>query len=293
MVFAVEDGDDVMTLPELMFDDPLNRLMFGWGLAIIVIAISFVILLRNLAFHSPELRLRRKGLDSLLTGHPEVAEMYFRKALVMRDPADRVRPLVCLGDALMDQGRYLEAKDFLERALQLGDLTGSGQDSMADLLLLTRTHPEKAIEMASEAVHLSTTKPEQDLYFGGGVYNDLKRAKYWARTAQALAQLDRHAEAQQAIDRALRIAEGAKVNAKRTRPRTSLAAKLVLGDRRLRNHRYLVMAATHWQIGLAFLAIDDKSRAADHFRITHDADHRGKYRRLAQQRLDRIESPVS
>jgi tetratricopeptide (TPR) repeat protein len=260
--------------------------MFGWSLAILVIAGILLILLRNLVFHSPELRVRRKGLDSLIAGRPEKAEKYFRKSLAMLDPSDRVRPLVCLGDALMDQGRYQEARECLEMALELGDPTGSGQGSMADLLLLTRAKPEMALEMADQAVHLSTGKMGSDIYFGGEVTNDLRRARYWARTAQALAQLERPVEAQQAIDRALRIVDAAKAEAEQKTPRTSFLTRLILGGGRLGNHRDLQMASAHWKIGLALLAIDDRSRASDHFRVTRDTDRRGKYRRLAQQQLD-------
>jgi tetratricopeptide (TPR) repeat protein len=195
--------------------------MFGWSLAILVIAAILVILQRNLVFHSPELRFRRKGLDSLIAGQPEKAEKYFRKSLSMLDPSNHVRPLVCLGDALMDQGRYQEARKYLEMALELGDPTGSGQGSMADLLLLTRAELELALEMANQAVHLSASEVGPDIYFGGEVSNDLRHARYWARTAQVLVQLERPVEAQQAIDRALRIVDAAKAEAEQTTPRNS------------------------------------------------------------------------
>jgi len=271
---------------------PLTALVFGCSLAIPAIGATLVILLRKLAFHSPELRSRRKGLDSLLAGRPEQAEKYFRKSLAMLEPPNRVRPLVCLGDALMDQGRYQEAKECLENAIGLGDPTGSGHGSMADLLLLMRTQPEKALEMADQAVELTTRSSGRDLYFGGDVTNNLRLVRYWARTAQALVQLDRQAEAQQAINRALRIVDATKAEAEQTRPRTSFATMLVLGNRRLSNHRDLAIATAHWKIGLALLALGHSGKAADHFRITRDTDRRGKYRRLAQQQLDRFELPV-
>jgi hypothetical protein len=208
----------------------------------------------------------------------------------MLDPADQVRPLVCLADALMDQGRYEESKRYLVRAIGLGDSTGSGQGSMADLLLLTGADPEKALDMADQAVELTTRTSGQDIYFDGEVRNDLRRARYWARRAQALAQLDRREEARQAIDRASRIVKAAQAEAQQTRPHTPILAKLILGRRRLAHSRDLTLAAAHWKIGLAFLAIDDSSKAADHFRITRDTDRRGKYRNLARQQLERLES---
>jgi len=190
----------------------------------------------------------------------------------------------------MDQGCFNEAQEYLTRALELGDSTGSGQGSMADLLLELRTDPEKAIDMAEQALKLGTGQSRQDIYFGGGVYEDLKYAKYWARTTQALSQLNRQAEARLALDRALQLVESAEAEARQVRPRNSILVKLVLGNRRLTNHRELAIATIHWQIGLAFLAIEDPTKAIEQFRITRDTDHRGKYRRLAQQKLTQLES---
>jgi len=271
---------------QTLLDMPLIR----WLLAILVFVGAYIIYLRNLGHCPPELRLRRKGLDLLLAGQPVKAERYYRKSMAMLDTSDQVRPLVCLASALMDQGRYDESRECLERALELGDSTGSGQGSMADLLLKMGTDPEKALEMADLAVELTTHTSRRDIYFGGEVSNDLRRATYWARRAHALAQLSRRAEARQAIDRALRIVEAAKAEAQQTRPHNSILVMMVLGSRRLNHHRDLAIATTHWRIGLAFLALEDSSEAIDHFRITRDTDHRGKYRRLAQRQLMQLES---
>jgi len=271
---------------QTLLDMPLIR----WLLAILVFVGAYIIYLRNLGHCPPELRLRRKGLDLLLAGQPVKAERYYRKSMAMLDTSDQVRPLVCLASALMDQGRYDESRECLERALELGDSTGSGQGSMAYLLLKMGTDPEKALEMADLAVELTTHTSRRDIYFGGEVSNDLRRATYWARRAHALAQLSRRAEARQAIDRALRIVEAAKAEAQQTRPHNSILVMMVLGSRRLNHHRDLAIATTHWRIGLAFLALENSSEAIDHFRITRDTDHRGKYRRLAQRQLMQLES---
>jgi tetratricopeptide (TPR) repeat protein len=268
---------------------PLDMPLIRWLFAISIFAGAYIIYLRNLGHCPPELRLRRKGLDSLLAGWPDKAEKYYRQSLAMLNPSDQVRPLVCLADALMDQGRYQESKEYLERALELGDSTGSGQVSMADLLLQMGTDPEKALDMAEQAVELSTGRSRRDIYFGGGVNDDLRRARYWSRRAQALVQLNRRSEARQAIDRAARLVESAIADSRHTRPHNSILVKLILGDR-IANHRDLAIATTHWQIGLAFLAIEDSSKAIEHFRIPRDTDRRGKYRRLTQQQLTRLES---
>ncbi len=281
-----------MTAPGINFtiQTLLGMTLIRWLLAILVFVGAYIIYLRNLGHCPPELKLRRKGLDLLLAGQPVKAERYYRKSMAMLGTSDQVRPLVCLASALMDQGRFDESRECLERALELGDSTGSGQGSMADLLLKMGTDPEKALEMADLAVELTTHTSRRDIYFGGEVSNDLRRATYWARRAHALAQLSRRAEARQAIDRALRIVETAKAEARQTRPHNSILVMMVLGSRRLKHHRDLAVATAHWRIGLAFLALEDSSRAIDHFRITRDTDHRGKYRRLAQKQLMQLET---
>src|ERR1035437_8875639 len=109
--------------------------LIGPLLVILVFVGAYVIYLRNMGHCPPELRLRRKGLDLSLAGKPDKAEKYYRQSLAMLDPSDQVRSLGCLANVLMDQGRYQESQEYLERALELGDSTGSGQNSMADLLL--------------------------------------------------------------------------------------------------------------------------------------------------------------
>lgn len=87
----------------------------------------------------------------------------------------------------------------------------------------------------------------------------------------------------------MRIAEGAKSESQQSGTQTSILATIVSGSRRIAHGRDLVVATTHWRIGLAFIAIGDSSKAADNFRITRDTDRRGKYRRLAQQQLKQLE----
>jgi tetratricopeptide (TPR) repeat protein len=236
----------------------------------------------------PELRLRRKGLDRSLAGNPSEAEKLFRKALALTDGPDRVRPMVCIGNVLMDQGRYQESKEFLLAALELGDGSGSGQGSLADLLLLTGEDPNKAIEFSVQSMELANGRRHKDIYFGGYVSKTLREAKCLARTGHALAQMGKATEAREALGRATQMAEDAKSEAQRTRPRNPMVVWMVIGDRRLENHRGLVFATLHWTIGLAYLALGESRRAADHFQITRNADRRGKYRRLAEEQLARL-----
>ncbi len=250
--------------------------------------VAFVVWLWRVRHPAGDLGLRMKGLELLISGRPEEAEGYFRKALAQSTSGERVRALVCLGDALADQGRYAESKTCLEEALKLGDPTGSGQDSMADLLLSMRSDPERAMAMAEEAMRLSTQKAGPDRYFGGDVSNDLKRARYWARSAGALMLMHRKSEAQQAVDRAVNLAAAARAAASQTRPATPVLRRLVLGKRIARG-RVLQMSVTHFQVGRALLAAGDNARAAEYFRITQATDTRGKYRKLAERELDAME----
>jgi tetratricopeptide (TPR) repeat protein len=257
-----------------------------------VIPVSILAMRWKVRHPGGDLELRMKGLERLIAGQPEEAEQCFRKALAESSSGERVRALVCLGDALMDQGRYAESRTCLEEALRLGDPTGSGQGSMADLLLATRSDPERAMAMAEEGMRLTTAKAGPDIHFGGEVSNDLKRAKYWARSAGALMLMHRKSEAQQAVDRAVNLAAAARAAASQTRAATPVLTRLLLGNRIARG-RSLQMCATYWQVGRALLAVGDGARAADHFRIAQSSDIRGKYRRLAERQLDAMEKGIA
>ncbi len=229
--------------------------------------------------------LQMKGLERLIAGDPEAAEDFFRKALARASGDNRVRARVCLGDALADEGRYSEAKDCLVEALQMGDPTGSGQGSMADLLLATRSDPEQAMKMAEEATRLSTQKPGPGIYFGGDAENDLKRAIGSARSAGALMLMGRKAEAQDAAARAQTLADSARSTAAATQPETPALARVAIPDRIARG-RALMLSGTYWKLGRAWLAVGDTAKAAACFRITQSTDLAGKYRKLAEGELD-------
>jgi tetratricopeptide (TPR) repeat protein len=192
----------------------------------------------------------------------------------------------------VDQGKIEESKECLVAALKLGDPTGSGQGSMADLLLLTGEDPGQALEMADQAFAFRTGRSRAVVYFGREVHNDLRSAEYWARRAMALSQLGKDAEARQAIDRATRLADGAMEDMRQTRPHNTILVKVVIGDRRLAHHRELVIASTCWRIGLAFLALGDSKVAAKYFEIVKNTDRRGKYCNLARKQLDRLKLQI-
>jgi len=247
---------------------------------------------------------RMKGLDHLISGRPIDAEKHFRISLSRaKDDSDRVRSLVCLGDALMDQGRYQESKACLLSALELGDCTGSGQASMADLLLISGTDPKQALDLVDQAAELSIAKSNR-AFFDQSVTKNQALAAYMecrrklrarlflaemaARKARALVQLDKHEDARQAVIEARQIAEEAQTELQRNeldRPFLGTAA-----IRRLAVGNDLSLACTHSEIGIAFLALGETSRASEHFHITSNTDRMGKYRRSARQHLERLKS---
>jgi tetratricopeptide (TPR) repeat protein len=241
------------------------------------------------AEHPNELQIRRDGLDALLAGRPQEAEKLFRLCLLLANRPEPVRAMVCLADALMDQGRYQESKAYLDQALALGDPTGSGQISTADLLLITSTDPARAIEMADKGLELTTSPETVRVYFDREVADELKLAQNRAKRARAKSQLGNHTEAVEEVDLALRAVESAEQRARRTKPQVTPLRQLV-GSTRLRNGRELAIAKTHWDIGLALLAVGESGKAVDHFRVARNTDNRGKYRQLAQGQLEKLEA---
>jgi tetratricopeptide (TPR) repeat protein len=253
---------------------------------------ALILIFRTGVFSRGYDKLLSKGLDLLLAGKPVEAEKCYRAALDMGAKVpepDRVRLLVCLGDALIDQNRYDEAKQYLTQALTLVDPTGSGQGSMCDLLLAQKAEPEKAIEMADEAARLQA-QGNIGKAFGSrwaAVSQELLEARTWARKSQALHMLDRQTEAQQALDRAVRIVETSKSEMSQAMPQASLNARLILGNR-LRRMKDLLIAGTYWRIGLALLDMHDNTKATEYFKVVRDTDSMGKYRNLAQKQLEGI-----
>jgi tetratricopeptide (TPR) repeat protein len=263
-------------------------------LAVYVVSIgSAVILSRTGVLLPRHLKLRQKGLDLLLAGQPIEAEKCYRTALALgsKVPAeDRIRLLICLGDALFDQARYQESKQCLTEALSLGDPTGSGQGSMADLLIAQGGGPQGAIDMAEKAMALYALPSNR--HFGNSwsaVFSSFQQTKGWARITQALLQLDKRTEARQAMDRALQIAASADAEVAQVSPSTSILGRLIAGNR-LSNFKNLTISDAHYAIGLALFAMKDPNKAAEHFRVARDRDPKGKYRQLAQKQLEALGS---
>jgi tetratricopeptide (TPR) repeat protein len=280
-----------MFLPDSVESVLHNLLRYRGFLTLLIVGAGFV-LVRSGVFFPSHFRLRSKGMDLLLAGKAVEAERWYRTALGLGakvPESDRVRLLVCLGDALIDQGRYEDARQCLAQALELGDPTGSGQGSMCDVLLAQKASAEKAIEMADEAMQLQS-RALDGMPFGASwatVCKDLLEAKTLARKAQALLVLDRRAEARQAMDRALSILDASKSELQLAQPEPSVIGTLAVGDR-LRRIKELTISGTCWRVGLSLLAMGDKDRATEQFLVVRDTDRMGKYRSLAQKQLDSL-----
>lgn len=238
-----------------------------------------------------ERSLRLKGLEFILAGKPIKAERCLRKAL-SRDSGhpstERVRLLVTLGDALMDQGRFDESKRCLDEALEIGDPTGSGQISMAELFLLQLTSPEKAIEMSDLGVELSMRRSErlQRPSQYERVLNSLRRACGWARTSLALSHLERRSEAQQTLEMAVSLVVLA--NSEKLRAEQNDAQTMFVVDYGLRIFMDLLTADAHWSIAKALLEMKDTERAQKHLWAVRRHDPKGKLRSLAKKQLETL-----
>jgi tetratricopeptide (TPR) repeat protein len=126
-----------------------------------------------------------EGLILLLAGRAAEAEALFRKALAMVESGSahpRERLYSCVGHALTAQGRYDEAEDYLNKAIQAGDITGNSQNGLARLRL-DQGRNEEALALVTLAIEVA--KRRANRRFPGIDYADqalaLARPKCAAR----------------------------------------------------------------------------------------------------------------
>jgi tetratricopeptide (TPR) repeat protein len=219
-----------------------------------------------------------RGGVLLMAGRPTEAEGCYREC-ALRDHG-KSRPVQALelsnlGTALIDQGRYEEARLCIGKAILLDVGTASPYQNMAQLYLVQGIEPEKALrftDMAIEAPAPAPPKPlrplsagESSAYFKRSLplvqAQDTRRysgGELFADKAWALALLGRHSEAEEAAQRALQESDP----------------------------RFLpVHAGIEWRLGMALLSMGRPSQATDRFRHAREIDPSGKYGSLAARAL--------
>ena len=203
----------------------------------------------SLGFPNP-LLLHREGLTLSLAGRLSEAEQRYRKALEMAAGSKyRVERLhACLGNVLVDRGRYDQAEQCFQRAIKAGDVTGSAQAGLAELRLAQGVEAEKALDYAGQAIEHAKRRPGKPV-----------PGTFCADEAWALALLGRGEEAREALAQAMRV------------PETSVFGR----------------AEMHWRAGMALAAMQQPEEAWKHFEMGHKADPRGKYGRRCQEQLHR------
>jgi tetratricopeptide (TPR) repeat protein len=142
--------------------------------------------------------MRMEGVTHALANRPAEAEQCFRKALAGSHASllcDQVSLLDLLGDALKDQGRYEEAGKCLQASIDMGDNgLGSARFDLAELLLAQGTEPLRALELIDEGMRIAKGRAAAKV-----------EPSRLATRAWALALLGRRQEAEQAIERAVRV----------------------------------------------------------------------------------------
>jgi tetratricopeptide (TPR) repeat protein len=185
--------------------------------------------------------LHAEGLWLDSAGRLSEAEKRFRKALAMaagsKYPVARLH--ACLGNVLVDRGRFHEAEQCFLRAIKAGDDTGSSEAGLAELRLVQGVEAEKALEYADQAIDRGKRRPGKPL----PVF------VFYAYRAWALAVVGRGEEARVALAEALHV------------PESGASGR----------------AEIHWRIGMALAAMQQSEDAWMHFEMGHKADPRGKY----------------
>ena len=229
-----------------------------------------------------------RGLRLSIAGQYAEAEQCYREALAKDSklkPRLRARLLTCLGDALMDQDRFPESRPYLEEALAIGDPSGSCRGSLADWLLLQRSDPPKALELANQTIQTRTGGLGEITSAGriGGHLASIVRADAWARRAWALAMLARQAESQESIGFALKLAGPSFAALSRYRGRSGALMATTLSADRTFLYRHT---------GMALLAMGQIGKAREHLQIAGNAAPHLKCAARCRQQLERLGTSI-
>jgi tetratricopeptide (TPR) repeat protein len=209
---------------------------------------------------APLLALRGAGRSYLLgdvlteAGRYEEAERMLREAIDHPGglKVDTVLALEDLGSVLMDTGRFEEAQRCFRDAADILPGRSPSATGMAEVLLRQRIYPQNALRHAETALNMFRRSSVERL--GGG----WRLGAILATKAWALAACGRGAEAQEAIDAAL------KSPAQRTKG---------------------PLAQVHYKSGMSLLQVSDDPGAREHFVRGAELDPAGRSGRLCASAL--------
>jgi tetratricopeptide (TPR) repeat protein len=197
--------------------------------------------------------LRMSGHMLLAAGRYPEAEATLRRSLASSQARESYgSALEYLGDALMEQARYDEARRSYEAALLAFPWLRRPYRGMSEMLLRQEKSPAQALECVEKIVDFSGLSWRQQKL------NGAPQDDYWALKAWALARLGRSSEAAQAIEKAL-----------------SATDKNCIPD----------LATTHYRAGMAMQALGNLTSANEHFKKAVELDPRGRRGTLANTAL--------
>lgn len=185
-------------------------------------------------------------------GRAQEAEVILRELVhLSRSRADRLSGFELLGLVLLAQGRYAEAKTSFEAAAAIRSSRSVAFSGLSELRLRQGLLPGQALAAAELALKKHRGEVTER-FFSKGL------AGIRGNQAWALALLGHTAESEQAIE---------------------------LGAREVDPKHKPELAGFHWRAGMAMLAIQRPSSAADHFLQASELDTEGYYGGLARQQL--------
>jgi tetratricopeptide (TPR) repeat protein len=197
--------------------------------------------------------VRLQKADALFYwGRAQEAEVILRELVQLsRSRADRLVAFERLGLVLLALGRYPEAKRSFEAAAARRPTRSVAFSGLSELRLRQGLLPGQALADAEQA--LKKHRSELSERFSSEGLTSIRGNQAWA-----LALLGHAAESEQAIG---------------------------LGAREIDPKHKPELAGFHWRAGMAMLAIEKASSAADHFRRASELDPEGYYGGLARQQL--------
>lgn len=204
----------------------------------------------SFGFPSRDLLLLEAAVLSM-GGLAEEAEQSGRRAVERSSGAGARFALDRLGVILTDLGRYDEARECLEQAIELEDGFDMGWADLAELQLMEGDDSARALELIERAMQ---AKPSPASYRVGRQMD----AETMAIRAWALAAVGKRLEAEVSIQRALSRAD---------------------------QHWKPVVAGIYWRVAMASAAMGDHNAAMSHFRNAAVMDPRGKYGKLCLLQL--------